>query len=272
MSTTPVLRLAPTPSGYLHLGNAVNFAATALVAERIGGTLLLRVDDLDHARVRGAYLNDVEEALHWLLPDRAARLWTTATYQSQRLARYGEVLAGLRAAGLVFGCACTRRQIREAQAAAGGRATDVNAYPGTCRGRDLPLDAPGVAWRLDVPPAGAAATGTGDGGVSPFVVRQRDGRPAYQLASVVDDVDLGVTHVVRGEDLRASTAMQLVLAEAYPPLGDFAAVTFTHHGLISAPGGGKLSKSDGATSLRALAGRGLTPGEVFRIAERTLGS
>ena len=260
----PRLRLAPTPSGYLHLGNGVNFAINALLADRLGGRLLLRVDDLDRGRVREAYLDDLAATLRWLLPSRAENLLTTATYQRQRLPAYRAALDRLRENGEVYACTCTRRQIRAAQAAA-GRPADVNDYPGTCRDLGIPLDTAGAAWRLRAPAGGDAAD---------FVVRQRDGTPAYQLASVVDDVDLAVTHVVRGEDLRPSTAMQRVLAEALARHDErfarFAQIAIAHHPLILDEVGEKLSKSAGSTSLRAWRDAGRQPSEVFARAEAML--
>ena len=258
---SPSLRLAPTPSGYLHLGNGVNFALNALLAERLGGRLLLRVDDLDAARLRPAYLDDLADTLHWLLPRRADELLRTAVYQSGRRERYRAALALLRDRGLLYACACSRRDIRAAQEAA-GLPFDVNAYPGTCRGAARALDQPDVAWRLR-PDVGVR----GD-----FVVRQRDGTPAYQLASVVDDVDLGITHVVRGVDLRASSEMQRVLAQALarvaPQYAAFAKTKLIHHPLITDEAGRKLSKSAGSASLRTWREAGRDPGEVFALAAR----
>ena len=256
-------RIAPTPSGLLHVGNGVNFVLTAALARVHGGALLLRVDDLDVARVRDAYLADIRDTIRWLLPgDLASSLASAAVQQSARRPRYASVLEGLRQNGLVFGCGCTRRQLAAARDGAG---VDVNDYPGTCAGRGLDLDAPGVAWRMH---------GSG------VVVRQKDGAPSYQLASLTDDVDLGVTHLVRGEDLRGSTAIQRVLAQAltgvaeagdWPDYGRFGAVRAHHHDLLTDVGGRKLSKSDGATSLRAWRQGGRGPGEVYAAAARVAG-
>lgn len=260
------LRLAPTPSGYLHLGNGVNFVVNALWAERLGGVLTLRIDDLDRARVRDAYLDDIAETLHWLLPDQAQHLLASATRQSRRLDPYERALETLRQNGRLYACTCTRREIRVAQKAA-GHPLDVNRYPGTCRSRGLALDTPGAAWRLRTAPG----VGVGD-----FVVRQRDATPAYQLASVVDDVDHGITHVARGEDLRASTAMQQVLAEALTPhdgrYGRFSRIAFHHHDLVLDDAGYKLSKSAGSASLRSWRATDRDPRAIFEHANRLLPS
>ena len=260
-------RIAPTPSGYLHLGNAVNAALTAALAAAHDAGLTLRLDDLDAARVRPAYRRDVDEVLAWLLPAaHAAGAFATPLRQSARLDRYALVLGGLRQNDLVFACACTRRQLAAARGT--DAPPDVNRYPGTCRDRGLDLDAPGVAWRMR------------DSGL---VVRQKDGRPSYQLASLTDDLDLGVTHLVRGDDLRASTALQRDLAHALaalppgrlpadgPDFAHFAAVRAWHHPLLTGPDGAKLSKSAGATSVRALREAGAGPERVFAAAGRLVG-
>ena len=255
-------RLAPTPSGYLHLGNGVNFAITAALAHVHDGELLLRIDDLDAARVREAYREDIAETLAWMLP--GVEIAATVR-QSERRGRYELVLRGLRQNGLLFACSCTRRQLAAAREAGGA---DVNDYPGTCRHRGLPFGADGVAWRMR------------ESGV---VVRQKDGAPSYQLASLTDDVDLGVTHLVRGGDLRGSTAIQRALARAlaapvpvrtpatWPAFGRFAEVEALHHALLTDDTGAKLSKSDGAESLRALRVAGASPSVVFAKAAQVMG-
>ena len=259
-------RLAPTPSGYLHLGNGVNFAITAALAQAHDARLSLRIDDLDAARTREAYLADIRETIKWLLPaDLAGRILSDGVRQSTRLAAYREVLEGLRQNALVFACSCSRRQLAAARRAGG---VDVNDYPGTCRDRRIPLDAPDVAWRM----RGSGA-----------VVRQKDRQPSYQLASLTDDVTSGVTHLVRGADLRDSTAIQRVLAEAltpplpvrtpadWPDFGRFAGVHTYHHPLLTDAAGAKLSKSDGADSLRALRADGASPLVVFAKAAEVMG-
>ena len=255
----PRFRIAPTPSGYLHLGNGVNFVLTAALARVHAAELLLRIDDLDAARVREAYREDVAATLAWLLPGVPLAM---TVRQSERRARYDAVLGGLRQNGLLFACSCTRRQLAAVREAAG---VDINDYPGTCRDRGISLDADGVAWRMR------------ESGV---VVRQKDGAPSYQLASLTDDVDLGITHLVRGEDLRDSTSIQRVLAQAFigvvdgtdwPDFGRFGGVRAYHHPLLTDAAGAKLSKSDGADSLRSVRERGAGPSVVFAAAGGLLG-
>lgn len=259
----PKFRLAPTPSGLLHIGNGVNFVLTAALAEAQDAELILRIDDLDSTRVRGEYLNDIERTVLWLFPDQGERLWKEAIYQSQRLAQYDAFLDSLRQNQLVYACTCSRKDIREAQEAA-GQNFDINVYPGTCRDRGLDLETEEATWRLRTEEA------SGD-----FIVRQRNSRPSYQLASLVDDVDLGITHIVRGKDLTDSSDMQLVLAKAasmiIPEYADFASTQFWHHSLLRDQSGQKLSKSAGSDSMREYRQGDARPADVLAKASTFLG-
>jgi glutamyl/glutaminyl-tRNA synthetase len=257
----PRTRFAPTPSGYLHLGNAWSLALTWLLARSRGGSIHLRIDDLDAARLRGEYLADIFASLEWLGLDWDSGPRDPADFlarhsQRLRLDRYRAALERLleaRAAdgrSAVYACACSREQARTAGRAAG----TGGLYPGTCRGKGLDPHAPGTHLRRRVGPEETVevrdlAAGTlrlfpgremGD-----FVLRQKNGDPAYQLASVVDDEDLGINLVVRGRDLLPSTGAQLILARRLGAAG-FPAAEFLHHDLlVSGEGGEKLSKSGG---------------------------
>ena len=244
-------RIAPTPSGYLHLGNAVNFAANALLAERYcNGNLLLRIDDLDRARFRPEYLQDVFEVLDWLRirPTQGpvdAKDFTQHWSQEQRLRLYGVALDKLSTCGpALFACPCSRKQL------AGG----THAYD--CPTAGLPLDRPGVAWRIDTRGTALHAR------MPDFAVRKKDGRPSYQLACTVDDLHFGVTHCARGEDLRDSTMAQTLVSDllGYPPLGK--RIHFIHHPLLT-EGAAKLSKRQHAPPLRET---GVSRQEVFALA------
>jgi glutamyl-tRNA synthetase len=224
-------RFAPTPSGYLHLGNAVNALLVSRLAGQSEGRVALRIDDIDTARARGAYVDDIRGLLDWLGIDVAAS-WS----QSDRLDRYREVSDS--ASGLLtYACGCSRRELT-------GPAT--GGCPGGCRAAGLTLSPGRTALRVVVP----EGTEVEVDGVSvrldlvmgDFVVWRRDDLPAYQLASIVDDVDLGVTHIVRGVDLLESTAAQRFLARGLG-LNPFADMTILHHGLITDTDGTKLSKS-----------------------------
>lgn len=298
-------RYAPTPSGYLHLGNAWSFVLTWLLARGGKGGIHLRIDDLDTARLRPEYLEDIFASLDWLGLDwdtgpRDPEDFRARFSQRLRLDAYRAALDALAAGGgpegpAVYACACSREQVKRAARSAGAPGT----YPGTCRSLALDLAAPGAAWRLRLDPEEEVpirdiVTGTlwtfpgreaGD-----FVIRQRNGDPAYQLASVVDDEALGVNLVVRGQDLLPSTAMQLALARRLGARG-FAEADFLHHGLvvegtIPAQEGGeaapaKLSKSAGgmqpgeqgpmAASLRAIRERQGSPDTLYAFFARLLG-
>ncbi len=242
-------RIAPTPSGYLHLGNAANFAANALLAK--DGPLLLRIDDLDRARFRPEYLQDVFDVLDWLEirptegPKNPADFlahWS----QEYRMPRYTAALEHLRhlPGTAVFACPCSRKELAE-----GGH------VHGCLRGQ-ISFDHPTAAWRIDT-------RGTALHAAMPwFAVRKKDGRPSYQLACTVDDYHYGITTCARGEDLRASTAAQALVSDllGYPKLEE--RIRFLHHPLLT-EGGEKLSKSQGSRRVRA---SGATREELFAIA------
>ncbi|MBV6440320.1 MAG: hypothetical protein DYG98_10590 [Haliscomenobacteraceae bacterium CHB4] len=265
------LRFAPTPSGYLHPGNALNFALNWLVARHCGGRILLRIDDLDAERKRPEYVRDVFESLMWLgldwdegpgiydlqyatyVPEHTSLGLRVAAAcddfeknwsQHRRLPLYFNALKNLRDTGLLFACRKSRRDL----ASYGG------GYPPEFRDQNLSLDDPDVAWRIQTP----------QGFPMPdFIVRRRDGLPAYQIASLADDVHFGVTHVIRGGDLEASTQAQRFLAECLGESG-FLHIRFLHHPLLTNELGEKLSKSAGASSLRAMREQGEGPMEVYR--------
>lgn len=278
-------RIAPTPSGYLHVGNAWSFAIAWLLARSRGGSVHLRIDDLDAARLRPEYLEDIFASLRWLGLDwdtgpRDAADFRAHHSQRLRLDRYREALDQIARQGEVFSCDCTREQARRASEAAG----TPGLYPGTCRGKGLPSDAPGASLRLRVPVEAACEARDLLAGprrwqpgrdMGDFVVRQKNGDPAYQLASVIDDEDLGINCVVRGMDLLPSTGAQLFLARQLGAQG-FLAADFLHHSLWVADGeAGKLSKSAlGSASesftLRSLRGTG-TSAPLYQAFARQLG-
>lgn len=245
----PRLRLAPTPSGFLHIGNALNFTLNWLaVRSRPAGKLLLRIDDLDAERKRPEFLEDIFRTLDWLqiqpdegpsTPDDFERNWS----QRHRLDLYEKLLNSLKINDLIFACGKSRKEL----------AAFGNEYPPEFRGQNLPLDSPDVAWRIKTP----------DGFPLPdFVVRRRDRKPAYQIASLADDVFFKITHLVRGQDLENSSLAQNFLAEKLG-LTDFQAVEIFHHPLVKNAAGEKLSKTDGADSLKSLREAGLTRAAFF---------
>jgi glutamyl-tRNA synthetase len=264
-------RIAPTPSGYLHLGNAVNFLLTWLLVRKGGGTLRLRIDDADSDRTRPEYIEDIFRQLDWLgltWEEGPSGPGDFSRHHSQllRRERYRAMLDELASQAALFPCACSRKEIRE-QSASG-------LYPGTCRERrEIPLGEHAI--RIVVPAETVIQVGTkavalgalmGD-----FVLWRRDDQPAYQLASLADDLDDRITTIVRGADLLASTAAQLFLATALGATGaPFRAIAFRHHPLIPGEGGQKLSKSDNALSLQAMREAGVTQARIYQATARVL--
>lgn len=230
-------RIAPTPSGFLHEGNLYNFLLTQRVADELGLELRLRIDDLDAFRLREEYVADIFRCLQWLGIEWSGAPQTLTEYRERvdqpgRIDHYYDRLEAMIDAGLpAFVCKCSRRELsREARCEQG------------CRGKQLKLVAGKTAIRVHVPPSPVGDT-MGD-----FIVWRREDLPAYQLQSLIDDDESGITHIVRGEDLLDSTSAQLYLA-AYLPSTTFAQIQFMHHGLVMGNNGVKLSKSQGTDVL-----------------------
>jgi len=261
-------RIAPTPSGFLHLGNALSFALTAALAQKTGAKLLLRIDDLDRERVDNAYVQDIFDTLHFLgiaCDEGPASLHAYETEYSQlhRMHIYRDGLQQLKNRGHVFACTCSRAQVL--------RDNPEGIYPGTCRDKGIPLDTKDASWRLHTSDARELSVNTlqGDviktslpGAMQYFIIRKKDGFPAYQLTSVLDDVYYGVDLIVRGEDLWASTLAQLYLASLLKQEA-FLNSTFYHHPLLEEMPGKKLSKSAGATSIQHLRKQGKTAADIY---------
>ncbi|MFN9846178.1 MAG: tRNA glutamyl-Q(34) synthetase GluQRS, partial [Planctomycetota bacterium] len=248
-------RLAPSPTGALHLGNARTFLLAWLSARSRGGTVLLRIEDIDGPRVKPEATAQTIEDLRWLGLD-----WDgDVAVQSTRLDRYRAAADRLVAQGRAYPCVCTRSEIEDAASAPHEAGDDGPVYPGTCRGRFPDLAAaraatgrePALRCRVDV---AAVPFDDGFAGAQPgrvrgdFVVQKRDGGPAYQLAVVVDDAAQGVSEVLRADDLLPSTPRQLLL---YDALG-LPAPRFLHVPLVVGADGRRLAKRHGDTSLRAL--------------------
>lgn len=268
-------RLAPSPTGALHLGNARTFLLAWLRARGAGGALVLRVEDIDGPRVKAGAAAAALEDLSWLGLD-----WDEGPHvQTERLAHYAAALERLRARGLVYPCVCSRREVEEAASAPHG--PDGPPYPGTCRGRfrdaaEASRASGGEpAWRFVVRPgpvlvsdalararAFDLAETSGD-----FVVAKRAGDPAYQLAVVVDDAAMAITEVVRGDDLLPSTPRQLLLYEA---LG-LAPPAFLHVPLVVGEDGRRLAKRHGDTRIATFRAAGVAPERIVGWLARTLG-
>ena len=255
-------RLAPTPSGFLHIGNVFSFALTAAMARRTGAKILLRIDDMDRQRALPEYIDDIFETLDFLnIPfdegPKNTDEFEMAFSQRHRIDLYNEALEKLVKTGLVYACDCSRKQINKLHA---------GIYPGTCKHKRIPLNAADVSWRINTEMARMVRLNKTTFVPFPvemqhFAVRKKDGFPAYQLTSVIDDLHYGIDLVVRGEDLFASTLAQLFLAQV---LGEvrFADIYFHHHKLLT-DGDRKMSKSAGDTSIQYLRKNGKTAGEIF---------
>ena len=267
-------RIAPSPTGLLHIGHARTFWMAYSRATRNNGALVLRNEDLDPQRSRNGFVSAMIEDLHWLGiqwqegPDIGGPY---APYsQSERYQHYLAAWRLLLERGCIYPCTCTRRDL--AQAAQAPHGDDEPVYPGTCRDNP-PISASvspaGVNWRFRVPDgeiirfvdrmqgeqAFVAGRDFGD-----FLVWRRDDVPAYQLAVVVDDWEMRITEVVRGADLLRSTARQILLGRAlYRVLPDH-----FHCPLITDRNGVRLAKRADALSLRALRESGVTAQELLR--------
>lgn len=269
-----VTRFAPSPTGDLHLGGAW----TALASHALGGRRILRVEDIDEPRVVPGSLERIVSDLRWLGLHWDLGPEDASTVQSARKALYRDALERLRAQGLVYPCDCSRAEI--ARIASAPHAGEDLVYPGTCR--DLAPDRQfrrPPAQRLAVPP-GAVERFQDEGGgggvvsqhvgrdVGDFVLQRGDGLFSYQLAVAVDDATMGVTHVVRGRDLLASTPRQLLLMRL---LELRAPSTYIHLPLVVDAAGERLAKRTRGARVRALREGGVSPEEVVGVLAFGLG-
>jgi glutamyl-tRNA synthetase len=269
-SPAPVGRLAPSPTGAQHLGNARTYLIAWLSARSRGGRVVLRIEDIDSPRVKPGAAEQAVEDLRWLGLD-----WDEGpVVQTERLGLYEDALRRLQERELVYPCTCTRADVERA-ASAPHLEHEGALYPGTCTGRGardaeaLTRAGRAFCWRFRVP---AQSPGFADGFRGPtaldlrsaggdFVVWKAAGSPAYQLSVVVDDAGQGVTEVVRGDDLVPSTPRQLLLYEA---LG-LPAPSFAHVPLVVGPDGRRLAKRHGDTRLSALRAAGVPAQAVLGL-------
>ena len=265
-------RLAPSPTGYLHLGHARTFWIAQQRAAAANGALILRNDDLDRPRCRPEYIAAMDEDLHWF-----GLRWSEGPdiggpygpyNQGQRMPIYIAAFEQLRAGGFIYPCTCSRQDVLRAVTAP-HPGEEEPIYPGTCRDSSPDYPRVGVNWRFRAP-EGAIMAFT-DGAIGPhtetvgrdfgdFLVWRKDDLPSYQLACTVDDAAMQITEVVRGADLVTSTCRQLLL---YRALGE-TAPAFYHCPLVTDDDGQRLAKRHDALSLRTLRERGDTPEELRR--------
>lgn len=257
-------RIAPTPSGYLHLGNIFSFVLTWLLAKKQGGLVVLRIDDLDAARVKDAYIEDIFKVLDFidLQPDEGpagVQEFREKYAQHHRLPLYKDQLKYLIESKQLYACHCTRSQII--------RNSVDGTYPQNCRNLFLSLTGDQFALRIKTELETHISLFDEWNGkyknvelskkMGDFVVWRKDGLPAYQLASVVDDDYYNINFIVRGEDLLISSAAQLFLAEKLSLKG-FSKMKWFHHPLVLASNGLKLSKSAGSGAVSLMVEQGLT--------------
>ena len=277
----PLTRFAPAPTGALHLGHVVNAVHVWGLARALDGEVLLRIEDHDRQRSRAEFERDLLDDLDWLgfeadhYPTTCYRAGPCEGRQSERDAIYRQTLAPLIAAGLVYGCNCTRAQQPATFSPATEHSGAERRYPGTCRERGIPLD-DGVGWRLRLEPgverfedaivgqqAQDPASQCGD-----LLLRDRLGNWTYQYVATIDDWVQRITLVVRGQDLLPSTGRQIRLARligrAEPP-------AFAHHALVMKSSAQKLSKSDRDSGIRDLRAAGWRAEQIIGRAAQLAG-
>jgi len=260
-------RLAPSPTGAQHVGNARTYLLAWLWARSSGGRIVLRMEDVDGPRVKPGADRLAIEDLRWLGLD-----WDEGPHvQTQRLDFYRSLLDRLKLEERVYPCTCTRKDVEEAASAPHAEGVEPT-YPGTCANRKVAdaaaLDRP-YCWRFRAPEVERSFVDTVRGVQSAtredfggdFVLWKADGSPSYQLACMADDHAMAITQVLRGDDLATSTFRQLCLYEAFgwkPP-------TFAHVPLVVGPDGRRLAKRHGDTRLETVRKHGIPPEQLVGL-------
>ena len=262
-------RLAPSPTGFLHLGHVSTFRVAQTRAEAAGGLLLLRNEDLDPLRSKVEFVEAMIEDLAWL----GIEWEPPMVSQSQRVGLYRVAFEQLLEAGFVYPCRCSRKDLARMMHAPHEDADDEPVYDGRCRpsgesfSRSL---VPEMNYRFRVPDGEVVRFADGNMGAQSFtagvdfgdfLVWRKDGLPSYQLACVVDDAEMGITEVVRGADLLKSTARQLLLQRA---LG-LPAIDYFHTRLMVDEHGARLAKRHDALAVQTLRQQGLSREDVLAM-------
>jgi len=272
-------RFAPSPTGLLHLGHAYSAVLAHDFARTRGGMFMLRIEDIDPGRSRPEHVDAIIEDLGWLGLEWDGEL----LFQSERLPLYQAALDRLRQAGLLYPCFCTRAEIAAeiAASAAAPHRPDGPVYPGTCRTlspseRYRLLEQKPHAWRLDMAEALAAVgwplswcdhgeeIAAEPGRFGDVVLARKDAPASYHLAVTVDDAAQGVTDIVRGKDLFASTHVHRLLQA----LLGLPVPHYHHHELIAGSGGERLAKRNGAPTIASLRAAGAGPRELVESLRR----
>ena len=272
MSAVPITRLAPSPTGALHLGNARTFLINWALARRAGWRVILRIEDLDGPRVKPGVIESTIDILRWLGID-----WDEGPLvQSTDLGPYRAAMRHLARSGLAYPSEHTRSQLEELAAAGAASAPQEGShevpFPATLRPDLSPrdFDREDMNWRFVVPDETVTFVDGFAGQrsyrpartIGDFIVWTRRAQPAYQLAVVVDDARQGVTEVVRGDDLLESAARQLLL---YRALGIGPEPHYTHLPLVRGPDGRRLAKRHGDTRLDHYRAQGVAPERVIGL-------
>src|SRR6185437_14672400 len=272
-----ITRLAPSPTGALQLGNARTFLANWLLARQNGWKIILRIEDLDGPRIKAGADRQAIDDLRWLGID-----WDEGPiYQSSRRETYAKAVQQLIENGRAYPCICSRREI-DLSASAPHAEDGSNVYPGTCRGKFKTMDEARAATgknpaiRFAVEEEQSEFTDAFAGHrifnvkreLGDFVISKADGTPAYQLAVVVDDAQMGVNEVVRGDDLMDSTPRQILL---YRALGMADRIPqYTHLPLVIGEDGRRLAKRHGDTRIATYRNAGVPAERVLALMARWL--
>lgn len=280
--TSQRTRLAPSPTGALHLGNARTFLVNWALARQQDWRIVLRIDDLDGPRIKTGAADAALSMLCWLGLD-----WDEGPFfQRDDLSPYHQALQQLGRQGDIYPCRCTRKQIAAASLSAPHASDHELRYPGTCRPEEVEgspregatqacdyrrsHDSDLLAWRIRVPEGimtfddrlSGFQQHDVQGTVGDFLVGAKGGQPAYQLAVVVDDTRQGINQIVRGDDLLRSTARQLLL---YERLNLGPVPTYTHLPLVVGEDGRRLAKRHGDSRLATYRRQGVSPERIIGL-------
>lgn len=271
--TSRVTRFAPTPSGYLHIGNCLSFILTALWAKKNNARILLRIDDLDKARKRAEYVEDIFRVLDllklsWEIGPSGPSDFEKNFSQHHRLPLYEEMLDKLIQSSKAFVCNCSRQDLQNR--------SGKNQYDGHCTQLELKFNPGKSKVRFELTEKLCLLRDFSGRDIhyplqpSPayLMLQKNNGLPSYHLGSLVDDLHFGLTHIIRGEDLLSSSIRQMALANSTSALRPFSKCHFLHHKLIRSKNGSKFSKSQQAEGVM---NRNYSASEVYRIAAKWMG-
>lgn len=267
-------RLAPTPSGFLHLGNAYSFFLTHYLAKKADAQVLLRIDDIDVTRKEDAFVQEIFEDLNFLEinwdlgPKNLLEVSTNS--QLSRLSKYQVALKKLKEVDAVYACTCSRNDIL--------KRNPSGFYDGHCRNKFHNLESDQVSWRFKTDchekyflknEFGAINESVISDELFDFIVKRKDGLPAYQLSSLCDDETFKIDFIFRGQDLFSSSIAQIALAKKLE-MNSFLKARFFHHELLYNESGKKLSKTAGDTSIKYFREKGYTRNQIIQLIKDAL--